>query len=139
MLWTSIKVSMTSLVKHTQHSSDVGTIWQISKQYSNQGGQFIPSYDYWHPQCFSPSGITAQWYKEHIMQLDLCMSQQKQGLENKMFQKMRLSKKIMNKSCYQIFLTNGIKHEWTFVVSIFRTQNKIQLAVHQCTLQLSSC
>ena len=73
------------------------------------------------------------------MQLDLCMSQQKQGLENKMFQKMRLSKKIMNKSCYQIFLTNGIKYEWTFVGPIFRTQNKIQLAGHQCTLQLSSC
>ena len=23
------------------------------------GGQIIPTYYYWHPQCFSPSGITA--------------------------------------------------------------------------------
>ena len=22
------------------------------------GGQIIPTYHYWHPQCFSPSGIT---------------------------------------------------------------------------------
>ena len=46
--------------------SDAGTgegaltpnIWQISYPYSNQGGQVIPIYYYWHPQCFSPSGIT---------------------------------------------------------------------------------
>ena len=33
-------------------------IWKISKPYSNRGGQIIPTYYYWHPQCFSPSGIT---------------------------------------------------------------------------------
>ena len=33
-------------------------IWQISQPFSNQGGQIIPTYYYWHPQCFSPSGIT---------------------------------------------------------------------------------
>ena len=34
-------------------------IWQISKPYSNRGGQIIPTYYYWHPQSVSPSGITA--------------------------------------------------------------------------------
>ena len=29
------------------------------KPYSNRGGQIIPTYYYWHPQCFSPSVITA--------------------------------------------------------------------------------
>ena len=33
-------------------------IWQIRYPYSNRGGQIIPTYHYWHPQCFSPSGIT---------------------------------------------------------------------------------
>ena len=30
-------------------------IWQISQPFSNWGGQIIPTYYYWHPQCFSPS------------------------------------------------------------------------------------
>ena len=35
-------------------------IWQISQPYSSRGGQIliIPTFYYWHPQCFSPSGIT---------------------------------------------------------------------------------
>ena len=36
-----------------------GNIQQISSPYSNRRGQIIPNYHYWHPQCFSPSGITA--------------------------------------------------------------------------------
>ena len=35
-------------------------IWQISKPYSNGGVQIIPAYYYWHPQYFSPSGITVK-------------------------------------------------------------------------------
>ena len=46
--------------------SDAGTrgqgglpnVWQISQPFSNQGGHIIPKYYYWHPQRFSPSGIT---------------------------------------------------------------------------------
>ena len=33
-------------------------IWQLSKPYLNRGGQIIPTYYYWPPQCFLPSGIT---------------------------------------------------------------------------------
>ena len=34
-------------------------IWQISQPYiPTGGGQIIPTYYYWHPQFFSPSGIT---------------------------------------------------------------------------------
>ena len=33
---------------------------QISQPNSEREGQFIPTYYYWHPQCFSPSGITAK-------------------------------------------------------------------------------
>ena len=30
------------------------------------GGQIIPTYYYWHPQCFSPSGITAIFPSFHM-------------------------------------------------------------------------
>ena len=32
----------------------------LAKPYSNWGGQIIPIYYYWHPQCFSSSGITVE-------------------------------------------------------------------------------
>jgi hypothetical protein len=47
--------------------SDAGTggpggpppnILRITQPYSNREEQIIPTYYYWHPQCFSPSGIT---------------------------------------------------------------------------------
>ena len=41
------------------HWSPPPNIWQISQPFSNRGRQIIPTYYYWHPQCFSPSGITA--------------------------------------------------------------------------------
>ena len=34
---------------------------------SNRGGQIIPTYYYWHPQSFSPSGITVS--KEIILKM----------------------------------------------------------------------
>ena len=40
-------------------------IWQISQPFSNRGGQIIPTYYYWHPQCFSPSSITGCQNQPH--------------------------------------------------------------------------
>ena len=40
-------------------------IWQISQPYSNRGGQIVPTYYYWPPQCFSPSGITGKYLVDY--------------------------------------------------------------------------